>query len=88
MTQNNTPIHPRLDNESHEQFARCLAVGNRPIVCYIGVGYNRDEDAAMALADSKSIRLRAEEIFRQLKPKRYAARGYIHITDKMNGSTG
>lgn len=70
-----------LDNERHEQFARCIAAGNLPLVCYFGVGYNRDEAAALELANSKPIRLRAEEIFRQIKPHQYSAHGYKHITD-------
>lgn len=88
MSRKRPPIQPRLDNERHEQFARCIAAGNLPMVCYIGVGYNRDEAAATELANSKTIRLRAEEIFRQTKRHQYSAHGYKHITDKMNGSTG
>lgn len=87
MSQKHPPIHPRLDNESHEQFARCISAGNFPIVCHIGVGYNGEEAAANALANSKSIRLRAEEIFRQKEPTQYSTHGYTHITDKMNGKT-
>lgn len=81
MSRKSQPIHPRLDNERHEQFARCIAAGNLPLVCYFGVGYNRDEAAALELANSKHIRLRAEEIFRQIKPHQYYAHGYKHITD-------
>lgn len=87
MYQKRPPIQTRLDNECHEQFARCIAAGNLPMICYIGVGYNSDEAAATALADSKPIRLRAEEVFRQTKRHQYAAHGYKHITDKMNGIT-
>ncbi len=82
MPRKSPPIHPRLDNESHEQFARCIAAGNMPLVCYFGVGNNRDEATATALANSKPIRLRAEEIFRHIKPHQYVAHGYKHITDK------
>jgi len=80
-------IHPRLDNERHEQFARCIAVGNLPLVCYVGVGYNNDAEAATELANNKPIRLRAEEIFRQRRPHQYKQHGYTHITDKMNADT-
>lgn len=73
------PVHPRLDNERHEQFARCIAVGNQPHVCYIGVGYPRDPNAAEALAKNKAIRLRSEEIYRQRRPAMYAAHGYKHL---------
>jgi len=82
------PIQTRLDNETHEQFARCIAMGNMPVVCYFGVGYNRDEAAAVELANAPIIRARCEEIFRQKKPHQYSAHGYKHITDKIDASTG
>lgn len=82
MPRKSPPIQTRLDNESHEQFARCVAAGNLPLVCYFGVGNNRDEAAALELANSKPIRLRAEEIFRQIKRHQYNAHGYKHVTDK------
>lgn len=85
--QRKPPVHPRLDNDTHEQFARCIAVGNHPLVCYIGVGNNRDENAAMELARSKTMRLRAEEIFRQLRPHQYIQYGYKHVTDKIDART-
>lgn len=81
MSRKRPPIQPRLDNERHEQFARCIAAGNLPLVCYFGVGNNRDEAAATELANSKPIRKRSEEIFRQIKPHQYSAHGYKHITD-------
>lgn len=71
-----------LDNERHEQFARCLAQHNAPAVCYFGVGYPRDEAAAERLADDSRIRKRAEEVFRQIKPFQYAECGYEHVLEK------
>lgn len=76
------PLSPRLENERHEQFARCIAVGNLPQACYVGVGYPRDNAAAFELANSKTMRLRAEEIFRQRRPSQYKQHGYKHVTDR------
>ena len=75
---NREPLHPPIDNERHEQFARCLGAGNEPLVCFYGVGYPMDEQAAISLARSKVIRLRAEEWFRRIKPRGWQLNGYKH----------
>lgn len=72
---------PRLENEKHEIFARCVANGNQPAICYYGVGYEHNPDAAWILADSKAIRARCEEIYAQNNPWQYRNKKYTHITD-------
>jgi hypothetical protein len=78
MARRRPPLQDRLDNDKHEQFARCIGSGNEPLVCYFGVGYPMDEEAAKSLARTKAIRLRAEEWFRQTKPRGYQLNGYKH----------
>jgi hypothetical protein len=65
-------------------FARCISAGNLPDVCYFGAGYERDPAAAFLLADSKAIRARAEEVYRQTRKFAYQRTGYQHITDIKN----
>lgn len=65
-----------LEIERHEQFARCLAAGNGLLVCYFGVGYPRDLEAAKQLAGLPEIRRRAIEYHKILKP--FAEKEYQH----------
>jgi hypothetical protein len=67
-----------LENERHEQFARCVAQGNDVLVCYIGVGFNHDRNAAEMLAKSPDIRRRCDERFKIQKPHAHKRNGYRH----------
>jgi len=49
-----------LDNEKHEMFARCVAVGNDPYVCRFGVGMSRERTAAELLAKQKIVKNRIQ----------------------------
>ena len=67
---------PPLENVRHEQFARCIALGNRALVCYYGVGNPKDEGAAAALARRPNIFERAKYIFSQQRPYQYRDHGF------------
>lgn len=67
-----------LENERHEQYARCLAAGNDVLVCYYGVGFPMDRSAAEALAKAPDIRRRAEQRHKIMKPYAHKAHGYRH----------
>jgi len=71
-------LQDRLENDTHEQFARCIAMGNDLMVCYIGCGYPHDKEAAKSLANREKIRLRAEEWFSRNKAHAWYKRGYTH----------
>ena len=49
-----------LDNDKHEMFARCVAIGNDPYICRFGVGMSRDRVAAELLTKRKFIKSRIE----------------------------
>lgn len=57
-----------LDNERHEMFVRCVAAGNDVLVCYYGVGYEKDRRAAVALANLPIIREQVETYHGILNP--------------------
>ena len=67
-----------LENERHEQFARCVANGNDLLACYIGVGYPRDRNAAVLLAKHSDIRRRCKERHKIQKSYAHKQRGYEH----------
>ncbi len=63
-----------LENEKHEMFARCVGAGNLPVICYLGVGYEKNVEAAEMLAAQPEIRAQAEAwhaILRPVRAKRY-----------------
>lgn len=67
-----------LENVRHEQFARCVANGNDLLVCYYGVGFNKDRTAAEILAKSPEIRRRSKERHKIQKPHAHYRNGYKH----------
>lgn len=59
-------LQARIENDRHEQFARCLGLENDLEVCALGIGMPVEQ--ATELARQKKIKLRAEEWFSRKMP--------------------